>query len=49
MGHFQSKEDQQNCPLKHEDVFNTSSDNDERALGEHISFDPLLHVVLNDK
>ena len=46
MKHSQSKENQQNCPLKHKDVLNISSGNDERALGKHISFGQLLYVVL---
>ena len=45
MEHFQSEENQQNCPLTHEDVLNTSSGNDEGELGKNISFDWLLYML----
>ena len=49
MEHFQTEENQQNRPLMHQDLLNTSSGNDEIALGKNISFDHyklLLYVVL---
>ena len=39
MEHFKSEENKQSCLLTHEDVLNTSSDNDERVLAKYILFD----------
>ena len=49
MEHFWTEENQQNCPLMHQDVLNTTSGNDESGLGKNILFGQILDVVSNEK